>query len=216
MLRPNHWQPSDPTLAMKMSHRPPMTSVLASRVAVVLLTVHATACASLSPRSAQVLTSSAIEITATIAGPSSHKSSSPQSPVVTATLRNVGDTPLAVCRCFGIRRTWLFFEIQHAGNQTVADAGPEYDLFSEPPYECLRPGATITITKDLFHWYAEFGGALLQSWGPDAYHLEPGQYRLRVGYYDDGQRRLRRCPTPAGTVFSDWLELAVAERGAAR
>jgi hypothetical protein len=199
---------------MRAWYRLQVASLLSFRLVFLLLTLHGTACASLSPPQAaqQVQASSTLEITASIPDRSSLPPSSRQSLVVTATLRNIGDAPLAVCKCFGIRGTWLFFEIQYADRKTVADAGPEYDLFSRPPYECLQPGTSITIKKDLFNWYAEFGGAVLRDWGPDAYHFDPGQYRLHVGYYDDGKRRLRRCPTPAGVVFSEWLEFSVPEQ----
>ena len=178
-----------------------------------LLCISTLGCSHGQPRKtpATISAASSLEIRATIENPSTASAERPRSVVVRVILTNTSDRPLAVCRCFGIRRTWLFFEIRELPDGGIPDRGPEYDLFSPPPYRCLPPGESISITKDLFHWYAEFGDLVLREWGPDRFHLEPGDYKLRVGYYDDGQPRLRRCSTPSGTVVSEWIPFSVPE-----
>ena len=197
---------------MRASPRTHQTVCLAARFAPLPLCLCIFACSSLphTQTAAPLQTSATIQLTTSFVG-SSQPGSSPQVPTIQITLRNVGSVPLAVCRCFGIRRTWLYFEIQQAKDHANADGGPEYDLFSNPPYRCLAPGQAVTMKKNLFRWYAEFGNTLLRSWGPETYHLQAGSYRLRAAYYDDGQRRLRRCRTPTGVVFSEWLQFALPE-----
>ena len=195
---------------MKTSLRSHPTGPLPARFSPLLLGLFIGACSSLP----QAQTTPPPPATATIQLTTSFVDSSQPSPnahpaTIKVTLRNVGSVPLAICRCFGIRRTWLYFEIQQANDHTIGDAGPEYDLFSNPPYQCLEPGQTLTITKNLFHWYAEFGNTLLRSWGPETYHLQPDSYRLRAAYHDDGQRRLGRCRTPMGVAFSQWFQFTV-------
>jgi hypothetical protein len=122
-------------------------------------------------------------------------------------VQNVGGEPVAVCQCFGVKNAWVHLEI--VGTNGRATGGPEFDVFEQPRYRCLEPGGRLVFTEQLDQWYPEMSGRRVRGAGPFSFGLEPGTYRVRASYLDDGPRVKLPCGTVTGEASSDWLSVAV-------
>jgi len=124
----------------------------------------------------------------------------------TITLSNVGESRVRISKTFGYAD--VYFEIEIEGPEgEILEYPVSYELFSDPPYVCLRPGESYSFTVDLNNWQPIYGGAPPE--GPFlSLGLVGGNYRLRAVYREPGPRReKRRCRSARGaTIESDWVE----------
>lgn len=127
---------------------------------------------------------------------------------ISIVLRNRGTIPVAVCKCFGVRKGWFYLEFIDASANPLPDHSPEYDIFLEPPYQCLKPGGEIKIKKNIWKWYPEFGSGPEIDSTPNSFNLAPGHYRVRAVYRDNGGATWG-CRGIAGRLESEWLDLEV-------
>jgi hypothetical protein len=127
---------------------------------------------------------------------------------ISMVLENIGRQPVAICRCFGVRKGWFYLEFTDAAGKPLPIQGPEYDLFENAPYECVKPGRSLSITKNLWHWYPDFGGSVDKGLDADRFNLAPGYYHVRAVYLDNGSR-IRRCHGFSGSIASEWLDFEV-------
>jgi hypothetical protein len=128
-------------------------------------------------------------------------------PVVSISIRNLSASPVAICRCFGPRAGWIHLDIKQVTGEIIR--GPEIDFFELPPYDCLAPGALLSLETDLAAWSPTMGGRELTGWGVFSYSLQPGTYSLRASYRDNGPQVSRKCASIDGEAASEWIRFEV-------
>ena len=120
-------------------------------------------------------------------------------PVVTIEMTNTSPRKVAITKTFGFANRYLRLELRREdGSRVGYPANSQYELFSSPRFNCLRPDQIYTLEVDLHRWYHVFGGRLdveqeVPEPGPYSFHLPPGKYRVRAVYDEDYSRPRSRC-----------------------
>jgi hypothetical protein len=136
-------------------------------------------------------------------------------PVATVTLKNVGNTHVAVSKTHGFgaqARSWLSLRIERVGNAEVQYPPGSPDLvMSAPRYVCLGPAESVQWEIDLLAWRPEFGGKAEARYL--AFDLTPGMtYTLQAEYTDSSEWAREsgsRCGGVTGTVVSNSIAFAL-------
>lgn len=125
------------------------------------------------------------------------------------TLRNVGKRGVSITKTFGYAGAYFELEIRDSNGETL-EYPISYELFSDPPYVCLRPGDSYSFTVDLNNWQPSYGGGPPE--GPFlSFGLIGGDYTLKAIYREPGPRReKKRCPSARGsTIESEWVQFTL-------
>jgi len=130
-------------------------------------------------------------------------------------IRNDGDEAVAFTPTFGFPDLYLVIEILDQQDRPIPHpAQANLELFSDPPYICLRPNQEKTHRVDLFQWHYVIGGTVQTDTaaapGPYAFALPDGRYKARLKYESPGAVRHRLCRTSASTNESDWVSFDVS------
>jgi len=129
------------------------------------------------------------------------------------TLTNRGSSRVAIANYYGVRTRWIRLEVVDEKSGTPF-RWPDIHLYRPPPYDCLKPGESVSIGVSLLSWQPQFRG---QDTDPETTSFEypPGAYRMQASYKDwakSGKRKAPwRCPAIVGEVKSDWVEFEVPE-----
>ena len=133
-------------------------------------------------------------------------------PAVTVTLRNTGQQTVALSRTHCACRLWLLLEITKADGTPVPypRSMPEFTIVTPPPYECVKPGGSVSWEINLNSFAAEFGGARRSDFV--SFDLREGRHRIRARYADVLRKR-NGCRSPEVEVFSPWVEFDLRRGG---
>lgn len=133
---------------------------------------------------------------------------------VSLTLKNSGNSRIAVCPCLGKSNLFLRLDVHNSSGERVGY--PEWDFyhkksFTRLVYECLAPGEAVSISFDLTRWHPIWGSRPT-TWSETEDLLGGvGRFEVRARYSDSGKRHKWRCPGFQGEIVSDWITVEVPE-----
>lgn len=139
-----------------------------------------------------------------------------EDPVATIEMTNTGPHAIAVTKTFGLSDLFIHIEIESlSGERVEYPANSQFEIFSEPGYNCLGPGDTMQLEVNLRRWYHVLGGITnrtqaVPETGPYSFPLRPGKYRLKTVYdAPPSQKKSRRCPRIDHPIESDWVDFTI-------
>jgi hypothetical protein len=139
-------------------------------------------------------------------------------PLIRIHITNAGSDWIAFTETFGFEYLYLRIALDRLPGETRIKypSSSQYELFSTPRFECLRPGETKIVEIPLNSWYHVYGGELdleqaVPEPGPYSFRLGPGSYRVRAIYSSPDQEVRRGCRGLLGLQKSEWVEFTLPE-----